>query len=180
MATESLVDLPLEILIHIFGLLDGRQIVRCSAVSYSLECTTSLISEHARLSKVCTHFKMAIKDSVALQYRVELAVCGYEDRPYAEVRPANAAIALEKLRGHIEAWNELDWVETRAKIPNGRTVLSGGVLAVYTDMTLTCVQLPSRTRDIPFRMWTLENDLQTDGLDIAIDAPNNLLVLVSQ
>ena len=132
------------------------------------------------MSKVCTHFKMTIENSVALQYRVELAVCGYEDRPYAEMNPAIAAIVLEKLRRHIEAWNELDWMETRTKIPIGQTVLSGGVLAAaHTNMTLTCVQLPSRIRDIPFQMWTLENDLQNHDLDIAIDVPNNLLVLVS-
>jgi len=161
MAARSLLDLPVETLINIFALLDARHIVRCSAV--------------------CTYFKEVIGNSIVLQYNIELGICGYDGLSNSSGEPAITAIRLEQLQRHIDSWNNLDWAETRVKVPREFvvSVLSGGVYAMATNTSVVCVQLPSRIRGTALRTWTLEN-VDPTLWSIAIDPPNDLLVFTSR
>jgi hypothetical protein len=72
---------------------------------------------------------------------------------------------------HIDAWNNLEWVESCVMLPKPKHYAScGGVFValVYNGSSLTCIQLPSQTRDIPLRIWKLPN---TDfiAMDMAAD-----------
>jgi hypothetical protein len=177
---RSLQAIPVEIILQIFKLLDARQIARCREVSPKSRLMTSLILKN--ISKVCTYFKNAIDDSVALQYTIELAICGYTDGPYSDRTITNTPTErLRRLRKHIDAWNDLDWVESQVTVPSVTFyTICEGVLLVLSDETLTCIQLPSRIRDLPLRIWKLHDidmDLSVDGMDA--DPQNNLLVLAT-
>ncbi|KAF9504923.1 hypothetical protein BS47DRAFT_1386114 [Hydnum rufescens UP504] len=148
-------DLPVELLIHIFALLEGHQIVRCIAV--------------------CSYFKHAIENSTALQYLIKLDMFGYTNGPGR----ADAA-RLNQLEKHIDAWNKLDWVESYIDVPiwrYGLDALREGVYATSNTTEVLCIQLPSLSRGVPLRTWTLLFEFFVH--EIEIDPSNNLLVILS-
>jgi hypothetical protein len=131
--------------------------------------------------QVCAYFENVIKNSVALQYAIELDIYGYEDGPYSDRAPKDVSTRLHKLRQHVDAWNNLDWVESRVSIPNLalHLIRKGMYISLGQDASVTCIQLPSRIRDLPLRTWTLHNI----GLSIqkmAADPQSDLLVLAAR
>ncbi|KAF9511743.1 hypothetical protein BS47DRAFT_1139547 [Hydnum rufescens UP504] len=104
----DLLALPLELLIHIFALLEGHHIVRCIAV--------------------CSYFKHAIENSIMLQCLIKLDMFGYMNGPGRE-----DTVRLNQLERHIDSWNKLDWVESRIDVPRwryGPGVLREGIYAL--------------------------------------------------
>ncbi|KAF9514409.1 hypothetical protein BS47DRAFT_881028 [Hydnum rufescens UP504] len=150
-ANLDLLALPLELLIRIFALLEGHQIVRCIAV--------------------CSYFKLAIENSITLQYVIKLDMFGYIDGPGR----ADSA-RLNQLERHIDTWNKLDWVESRIDLPISRALLEPreGIYAISNYTEVICIQLPSLHRGVPLRMWTLGFEFPVDLVEI--DPSNNLLV----
>jgi hypothetical protein len=110
---------------------------------------------------------------------------GYVDGPGPSVRTATPAARLNQLQRHIDAWNALDWMESRMTFSTGRhgiSVLREGVYALISDDEVTCIQLPSLTRGVHLRVWKL-GSLGFPGSEvysIEISPSNNLLVLVSK
>ncbi|KAF9510338.1 hypothetical protein BS47DRAFT_1487518 [Hydnum rufescens UP504] len=147
----NVLALPLELLIHIFALLDGRQIARCTIV--------------------CSHFKHVIENSTTLQYFIKLDMFGYTDGP----RRADA-VHLHELERHIDAWNKLDWIESRIDMPiwhYGLDALRDGIYAFPNSTEVICIQLPSLSRGVPLRTWTLKFEFPVDQVEI--HPSNNLL-----
>jgi hypothetical protein len=176
----NLVALPTELILRVFSLLDGRQIARCSAVSHnSVRSGPVLI---LCVLKVCAYFKSAIENSTAMQYAIKLDMYGYKEAPVYSRSPVNVAARLDKLDRLNTAWNDLDWDQSIVKFPTSPfSIISDGILVNVALDVVTCVQLPSPLRDVPLRMWTLENPVDIDDIDgIAVDASQDLLVIFYQ
>ncbi|KAF9512480.1 hypothetical protein BS47DRAFT_1382975 [Hydnum rufescens UP504] len=161
----GLFALPPEILIHIFGLLEGRQIARCGTV--------------------CSYFKHVIEGSILLQYFVKLDMFGYTDVSESVDAPGIPATRLNQLESHIDAWNNLDWVESHVDAPprdgisNAFGVLCQGIFAMFDSKRVYCIQLPHLVRGTLFRRWTLDGfAFPVDQIEI--DPCNNLLLVLSR
>ncbi|KAF9510333.1 hypothetical protein BS47DRAFT_1384007, partial [Hydnum rufescens UP504] len=155
-ANSSLLALPVEILIRIVGLLEGRRIARCSALQHVIE------------------------SSVVLQYFIKLDMFGYTD--VSGSVSAVPAMRLNRLERYVDAWNNLDWVESRidgSLQGSSSGALSQGIFITYTDKNVYCIQLPHPTRGIPFRTWMLD-DFEFGINQVQIDPSNNLLVVLSR
>ncbi|KAF9510327.1 hypothetical protein BS47DRAFT_1487509 [Hydnum rufescens UP504] len=159
--SANLSRVPPEILTQMFGLLEGYQIARCGAV--------------------CSYFKRVIEGSSGLQYLVKLDMFGYTDVSESVDAAAAPAMRLNQLERHIDAWNHLDWVESRVDAPLPSSdfgVICEGIFATFDYWRVYCIQLPHLMRGIPFREWTLKKfSFPID--EIEIDPSNNLLVVVS-
>jgi hypothetical protein len=130
--------------------------------------------------QVCTYFKHVIESSIVLQYFIKLDMFGYTDGSGSLDAPAVTATRLNQLEKHIDAWNNLDWVESHVAAPplaNNSGVLCQGILATFDHRSVYCIQLPHPTRGILSREWTLE-DFSSPIDQIEIDPSNNLLVVV--
>ena len=107
---------------------------------------------------------------------------GYVDGPRLLDAPTITATRLNQLQRHIDAWNRLDWVESRIDIeidiPTFRVVREG-VCALANDSEVVCIQFPSVARGIPLRTWKLGN-FGFPISDIEISPSNNLLVIESR
>ncbi|KAF9514407.1 hypothetical protein BS47DRAFT_1485129 [Hydnum rufescens UP504] len=158
-ADLSLFTLPLEILTRIFGFLEGRQITGCSTV--------------------CSYFKHAIENSIVLQYLIKLDMFGYADVSGSVDASVVPATRLDQLERHIDAWNNLDWVEDVLPHDYGFGILCQGILATSDLKSVHCIQLPHLVRGIQLRRWTLDN-LPFPIYGIEIDPSNDLLVVVSR
>lgn len=90
-----------------------------------------------------------------------------------------AAERLRRFQKHVDAWNNLEWVESRATVPRAIYYsFCGGVFVVGSEGVLTCIQLPSRIRGLPLRIWKLPStDIIPGGM--ATDPRSDLLALVS-
>ncbi|KAF9510339.1 hypothetical protein BS47DRAFT_1384011 [Hydnum rufescens UP504] len=158
---SNLTLVPLEILTQIFGLLEGHQIARCGAV--------------------CSYFKRIVEGSSGLQYLIKLAIFGYTDASESVDAPASAITRLNRLERRIDAWNHLDWVESRVDAPLPSSdfgIICEGVFAMFDYRRVYCIQLPHLMRGIPFREWTLKK-FSFPIHEIEIDPSSNLLVVVS-
>jgi hypothetical protein len=126
-------------------------------------------------TKVCSHFKHVIENSITLQYLIKLDMFGYTDGPGRA-----DAVRLNRLERHIKAWNKLDWVESHVDIPswNDNSALREDIYAISNDTEVVCIQLPSLNRGVPLRTWTLGFEFRVREIDI--DPSNNLLVVLSR
>jgi hypothetical protein len=125
--------------------------------------------------KVCSYFKHAIENSTTLRYLIKLDMFGYTDGPGR----ADSA-RLNQLEKHIDAWNKLDWVESLIDIPiwpYSLDTLREGIYATSNTTEVLCIQLPSLSRGIPLRTWTLGFEFPVH--EVEIDPSNNLLVILS-
>jgi hypothetical protein len=87
------------------------------------------------------------------------------------------AARLRKLRKHVDAWNDLQWVESHLEIPGwGPYLMVDGIFVTLGRNSVICVQLPSQIRELPLKVWTLP-DIHAHGF--AADPRNDLLVLVT-
>ncbi|KAF8524159.1 hypothetical protein JB92DRAFT_2881353 [Gautieria morchelliformis] len=153
--------LPNDVLIRVFKELDACDIRRCSLT--------------------CRVFHEAIRDSVLLQYRLELAVAGLEDGG-TECR-LSIAERLAQLRTIEQGWAKLCFRQkTTVDLPQCHTWrLRGGVLAhdyaPEMPSVLSFVQLPSAIRGTPVHIWQI--DMEVIMQQFAIDPPQDLVVLVA-
>jgi hypothetical protein len=116
-----------------------------------------------------------------MQYAIKLAICGYRESHDNHVSPKPVATRVNQLECHICAWSNLDWVESFVTIPNAQfRALSGGIF-VHVGLDVTCVQLPSFLRDIPLRIWAIENPVDIDFINcVAVDTSQDLFVIFHQ
>ena len=107
---------------------------------------------------------------------------GYVDGPEPSVGTAIPVTRLNQLQMHIDAWNALDWVESRMAFSIkhfGASALCGGIYAFVHDGEVTCIQLPSPVRGVPLRVWRLGSlGFPGEISAIEINPSNNLLVVV--
>ncbi|KDQ57119.1 hypothetical protein JAAARDRAFT_284422 [Jaapia argillacea MUCL 33604] len=151
-----------ELIINILTRLDLRTLVRCH--------------------RVCSVLHSIIQSAVDLQYKINLDMVGMQDVP------ANNGVGivdrLKMLKDHSRAWKEGNPTETvlDGQMADERYYTCGGVLGyvnIDRDMreSLSLIQIPSRSRGIPERRWTLK-DIGSIH-EVALDPSQNLLVVVS-
>jgi hypothetical protein len=175
-ANLSLFTVPLEILTQIFRLLEGHQIAKRATVSPR---QFSLLHHPGMLNplKICSYFKHVIESSIVLQYFIKLDMFGYTDISGSVDAAETPATRLNQLERHIDAWNNLDWVESSIGVPfpdQGLSILRHGIFVTF-DIE---IQLPHLIRGIRFRIWMLK-DFTFPIHEIEIDPSNNHLVVVS-
>lgn len=123
-----------------------------------------------------------IRESSLLQYKIELVMAGMQDVPS---KSSTISQRLAKLRQYCLSWDRLEW-KTESPIPrqDGRIrKLCGGVLAQSIQKTsprsLVFTELPSHSRGIEIRTWTLE-DLGCTIRDIIMDPSQDLLAVIEE
>ncbi|TDL28269.1 hypothetical protein BD410DRAFT_782245 [Rickenella mellea] len=160
----NLCDLPTELLTNILLKLDFLSLLRVQPVNRLIY---AIIKEHK-----------------VLQYTIELGIAGMVDGP------ADASLTTEeRLRGlehYQKMWRHLTWSKHDVIPMEGGNIweLAGGVLAQgkpptqigSTDMVFN--QLPSPTRRIEARSWSLHFDVHVR--DFTIDPFQDLIVLISE
>lgn len=128
--------------------------------------------------QLCSGFKKTIDNCTSLQYALKLAQCSYRDGPNnPESNSFPAAVKLTQLQEHIDRWHNLDWTETRIRMPHGHLYeFTAGVYCLATHDSLTALELPSRVRGTEARMWTVR-DFGFDLADFSFNPIQDLLVL---
>ncbi|KAF9511768.1 hypothetical protein BS47DRAFT_1346358 [Hydnum rufescens UP504] len=133
--------------------------------------------------KVCSYFKDVIQSSIILQYLIKLDMFGYIDALGSMDAPLIPATRLNQLERHVEAWNNLDWMETRLSAPPHDVqdfgIVSQGIFATSDRSGVYCIQLPRPMQGIPLRTWVL-GGFAFPITQIEIDPSNNLLVVLSR
>ncbi|KAJ3761753.1 hypothetical protein EV360DRAFT_79966 [Lentinula raphanica] len=150
--------LPTELIIDILEELDAISLLECRLV--------------------CRKFRDMIAEAARLTYKIELAIAEQEDGTNHNLGTKKK---LELLRNWQARWTELDWSsETRYPMARaGLWELFGNVLAQNTmDGSFAFVQLPSESRGIPERIWTVKPDTPAEVRDFGIDPSQDLLVLI--
>ncbi|KAF8510527.1 hypothetical protein JB92DRAFT_2939190 [Gautieria morchelliformis] len=150
-----------DVLIRVFNELDARDIRRCSLT--------------------CRFFHETIRDSMLLQYRLELAVAGLEDGG-TECR-LSIHERLAGLKTIEQGWAKLCFRQkitvTLPRSPKWK--LRGGVLAQdlapEKASVMSFIQLPSAVRGTPVHTW--QSDMEVNMRKFAIDPAQDLVVLVA-
>ncbi|CCM03957.1 uncharacterized protein FIBRA_06111 [Fibroporia radiculosa] len=158
----SVLILPPELILEVLKLLDYRGLVLCTGV--------------------CRLFRVAIKDSAELRYKIELAADGMADGP-----PGMLSIAerLKLLLDRRRRWRMLDWT-TAVPVPipgacqayelvSGVFAKSMGAAQFVGSRHLITVKLPTRTQG-PTRL--VREDLGVATRDFAIDPSQDIMALV--
>ncbi|KAI0058200.1 hypothetical protein BV25DRAFT_1305561 [Artomyces pyxidatus] len=144
------------------------------------------------LRLTCRELNNVIKDSVILQYKIELAASGMVDCPGGQLSTVSR---LEMLQRHQRAWRDFSVLEP-VLIPPPRglgeneramVIFSEGILAyLYVESggpnsTICFTQLPSKLRRVDYRRWYLHYDRRLRLLfeDLSIDASQDLLLFVT-
>ncbi|KAH9943580.1 hypothetical protein B0H21DRAFT_487066 [Amylocystis lapponica] len=166
-----LLGLPVETVISILKWLDCRQILLCSSV--------------------CKTLREIVKESVELQYQIELAADGMVDGPPGLMTTADR---LELLLDRRRRWRMLDWTRrVTVPIPGACQAyeLAGGVFAKsmrvgdvddgvdkFRRMVrhLTATWLPSRTKEA---QSIIREELDVATGEFTIDPSQDLIVLVN-
>ncbi|KAF8515650.1 hypothetical protein JB92DRAFT_3114762 [Gautieria morchelliformis] len=157
----TLDGLPTDILIRVFEELDVYDIRRCSLTGRV--------------------FHETIPDNLILQYRLELAIAGLEDR--STDCGLSVAERLAQVKAMEEGWANLSFRQ-KFKVtfpgPGPTWNLYGGVLVreCASDMAsgLSFIQLPYAVRGTPVHMWQI--DIQVNILYYAINPAQDLAVLI--
>ncbi|KAF8506454.1 hypothetical protein JB92DRAFT_724969 [Gautieria morchelliformis] len=154
--------LPNDVLIRVFKALDACDIRRCSLT--------------------CRVFHKTIRDSMLLQYRLELAVARLEEGG-TDFR-LSIAERLARLRTIERGWAKFFFRQkvTITSMPGGTTwLLRGGVLAhrsaIAMGSVLSFIQLPSAIRRTRVHTW--QSDMRVNILQFAIDPAQDLVALVA-
>ncbi|TFK45325.1 hypothetical protein OE88DRAFT_1740424 [Heliocybe sulcata] len=129
-----------------------------------------------RCKRVCTDLKRIIDDSVALQYKIELAVAGMEDGPPSSI---DLAERLRRLQNYTKAWRDMAFSPSEnIRFDGHYWELYGGVLATSAgDSTLIFNKLPGHARGIKSRQWRIE-EVGFPIRDFKMDPSQDLLVML--
>ncbi|KAF8510622.1 hypothetical protein JB92DRAFT_433502 [Gautieria morchelliformis] len=149
--------LPIDVLIRVFKELDAYDLRRCSLI--------------------CRVFHETIRDTLLLQYRLELAVAGLEDGR-TDCR-LSIAEQLAQLKTFEQGWASLNFHQKlTVTLPyRYKWKLRGDVLAAFKTPVLFFTQLPSAVRGTPVHTW--ECDVEVSIQQFAIDPAQDLAVLVA-
>jgi hypothetical protein len=124
-------------------------------------------------------FRSLIDDTAQIQYAIELEVAGAVDGP-----PGGLTVIdrLNRLRGYQSAWDTMAWAQDSfvKKIRGHVWELYGGVLAQCSSSNAFVFrQLPSASRDIEAKQWTVRRVWgEVKVRDFTIDPSQDLLVIV--
>ncbi|KAF8510617.1 hypothetical protein JB92DRAFT_2938831, partial [Gautieria morchelliformis] len=149
--------LPNDVLIRVFKELDA----------YDLRCC----------SLTCRVFHETIRDTLLLQYRLELAVAGLEDGS-TDCR-LSLPERLAQLKTFEQGWASLNFRQKlTVTLPQGYIwKLRGDVLATSLTSRLLFTQLPSAVRGTPVHTW--RSHIEVHIREFAIDPAQDLAVLVA-
>ncbi|KAH8093256.1 hypothetical protein BXZ70DRAFT_949644 [Cristinia sonorae] len=159
---SSLQDLPHELIERIFLEADAETIARCR--------------------QVCRHLNLVATQSIAVQYKAELGMVGFEDGPSEGLTPAER---LERLQRRKAAWREMKPSNTRVITAHKawwKTVYGDHMLWVSSpklaEKKLHVLRIPSVIRGIAEKEWSFDIDTNLDKLDaITMDPAQNLVIL---
>ncbi|KAF8493317.1 hypothetical protein JB92DRAFT_2999971 [Gautieria morchelliformis] len=149
--------LPNDVLIRVFKELDAYDLRRCSLT--------------------CRVFHETIRDTLLLQYRLELSVAGLEDGS-TDCR-LSIPERLAQLKTFEQAWAKL-YFRQRLTVNVARGYvwkLRGDVLATQLMSRLLFIQLPSAVRGTPVHTW--ESHIEVHIRQFAIDPAQDLAVVVA-
>jgi hypothetical protein len=121
-----------------------------------------------------------VDSSSLLQYHLELGRSSMVDGPLSRMSIAGRR---EKLRAHINAWENLQWSDCVHLFDATDDtfvihVAPGGILAIryLTEPKITFFQLPSNTRGITMRKW--EHSFPFRPSACALDPSEDILVVL--
>ncbi|EED83570.1 predicted protein [Postia placenta Mad-698-R] len=159
MATRTITDLPVELLVMIFFFLDARGLINCK--------------------QVCRMFLQLIHGSTSLQYFYELELAGMADEPLC---PLPYVERLRKLRSlqHMRRTAEL---VPGSSFPQWTALVwttSPGGLFAQADMRggIEFIQFPSSVLRVSERQWSIHSDqLDMDLETMCMDPSQNVVVV---
>ncbi|EKM54550.1 uncharacterized protein PHACADRAFT_210348 [Phanerochaete carnosa HHB-10118-sp] len=131
--------------------------------------------------QLSTLFRVIIDNTALLQYKTELALTGNLDGPDTHI---SVATRLQRLRSSQNAWKTFGWTkETFGPVLKESCAhISGSILAqMGSDCTMICSQLPSLSRNIPYKERKLASGrFGFEVIEYALDQGQDLLVLVEE
>ncbi|KAH9048736.1 hypothetical protein EDB84DRAFT_1556741 [Lactarius hengduanensis] len=153
--------LPNELITHILAALHYRDLASCT--------------------QVCRRMADIIRDSVLLQYHLELGKCGMNDGPQSTL---SILERRERLLAHVDAWKTLRWSACLNvfNFPDHgyyeTNIAPGGILTFVSsrERRIVFVQIPSNLRGIPMRQWELSLSFVPHG-PCALDLSEDILVV---
>ena len=122
-----------------------------------------------------------VKDSLLIQYRIQLFRCGFHD-DFVRRNAAPIADRMDQLRTHWSRWSLLEPAETTVVNVSGTPGLRnlvGGVFSVVTGeqrKSLHFIRLPSSSRGIIQEEWIIDN-FPVPIVCYAIDPSSDLLIV---
>ncbi|OSX61884.1 hypothetical protein POSPLADRAFT_1144209 [Postia placenta MAD-698-R-SB12] len=160
MATRTVTDLPVELLVMIFFFLDARGLINCK--------------------QVCRMFLQLIHGSTSLQYFYELELAGMADEPLC---PLPYVERLRKLRSlqHMRRTAEL---VPGSSFPQWTALVwttSPGGLFAQADMRggIEFIQFPSAVLGVSERQWSIHSDQLDMDLETMCMDPSQSVVVVT-
>lgn len=179
---------PPEIIITVFGSMDWRTLVRCTIVSLwhficGIHCSQP--------AKVCRFWQHLIRDTLSVQYKIELGADGMDDGPPGGVPVAERMQALQRRRqawrtlgfsriatvpmpGECHAYELVGGIFAKAMIPQHDLTTPGNLLG---SRHLSLVALPSATSE---PRTLVREDIGLSCRDFGIDPTQDLIALVEQ
>lgn len=165
MHSRHFLDLPLEIIEETLSRLNFVEILHCSMT--------------------CRHVHELVKNSVNLQYAIELGACGMV---VTDSKTLSTAECHRSLIDRQHAWRMAEWKVTETVPISGhcdayefvsgvfaKTMTPGGLSAPMTSRHFTAVWLPTLTQK---GRTIVHEELGISTKDFAIDPTQDLLVLV--
>ncbi|KDQ64121.1 hypothetical protein JAAARDRAFT_187494 [Jaapia argillacea MUCL 33604] len=155
------ISLPIELIVDILILLEIKTLLKCR--------------------QVCRFLSDAIDEAVGLQYKIELAASGMEDGPPNDAESIDSR--LDKLRDHVNAWDEMTLSKQLLPGPIQSRIyrLCGGVFGyvpIDRPSQVAFTQLPSKSRNIPQKQWTINLTGRTINA-FTMDPSQDLLLIVA-
>ncbi|KAH9175676.1 hypothetical protein EDB89DRAFT_2066586 [Lactarius sanguifluus] len=131
--------------------------------------------------QVCRRMADIIRDSVLLQYHLELGRCGMNDGPLSTL---SILERRERLLAHDDAWKSLRWSACLNvfNFPDHgyyeANIAPGGILTFVSsrERRIIFVQIPSNLRGIPMRQWELSLSFVPHA-PCALDLSEDILVV---
>lgn len=128
--------------------------------------------------QVSKQFRKLIKDSAALQYKIDLAAHAMDDIPSSTLSTAAKRDMLVKHTHAMQEWSDEYVIQKTIPLLEGPLwELCGGVLAQSDGRRdLDFWQLPSKIRGVSAKEWSVTVDFDT--ADFTLDPSQDLLVAV--
>ena len=147
----------------------------------SSECSRALPSCRRCSCKPQTsqRFRKLLRDSLSLQYKIELALDGLEDG-----EPGGLPIIkrIQALRHRRQCWRTFDFSFQRViTVPERRQYTYAGTHFAWfnAEGVLQVLQIPSQVKGVPEKLFTVPVDVDaTRVVDMLADPGSDLLVLI--
>ncbi|KAJ7179951.1 hypothetical protein C8R43DRAFT_384220 [Mycena crocata] len=131
-----------------------------------------------RLQQVSRQFSHILKQSSALQYKIQLQLAGLRDGPSKQHLPESAA-RIAALAAYKSAWERFSLTPTTVKMSGHLWELVGNVLATYSpEDGFFFYRIPSATRHVNSSEWSIADVPVGHVRDFTMDFSQDLLLVV--